>query len=500
MTTKNVAVIVCSLNNGGAERIAGLLSKELSKYYNTYVFLLDTQNIVYEYGGTIVAVGCAGEFYEYDISINKKKYHIDCAISFLEKMNFANIRTKGAECVLVSERSVQSLAQPPHTAETLQIQRYYDHADAIIACSEGVKYDLVHHYNVQGKITTIYNFIDKEKIRLKAREGLPDEVQEFLQGMAFFVNVGRLHPQKNQKRLLLQFSYFHASHRNMKLLILGTGELHDELASYIAELGLQDSVRMIPYTANPFVYIARARALILSSHYEGLPNAVLEAMTLGCPVIAADCLAGPRELLMDETDYAKPLPGLKVCKRGILVCDDETEDSGNTRYMAEAMEMLYASDSLAQDFIRRQHDYMEQYTNRRILDQWLRLIDECERKERVNVVDLEEKTLRTARHIVIFGAGFVGKGVFLCLKERYQIDCFVVTGKGGNDKVCLGLPVREIAELDYSPGDTAVIIGVGYASQDDVINTLSEYGYHQIVFPYIESLENMDEESGRKEL
>ena len=45
---KNIAVIATSLNSGGAERIAGLLSKELSKYYNVYLFLLNTKNIVYE--------------------------------------------------------------------------------------------------------------------------------------------------------------------------------------------------------------------------------------------------------------------------------------------------------------------------------------------------------------------------------------------------------------------------------------------------------------------
>ena len=69
----NIAIITTSLNSGGAERIAGLLSKELSSKYNVYLFLLDTENIVYEYGGTIIDIRRCGPFYEYPIKLYKRK-------------------------------------------------------------------------------------------------------------------------------------------------------------------------------------------------------------------------------------------------------------------------------------------------------------------------------------------------------------------------------------------------------------------------------------------
>lgn len=487
-SVKNIAIIVRALNGGGAERIAGLLSKELSKYYNVYLFLLDTENLVYEYGGMIVDIGRSGPFYEYDISVNKKKYQIDCAISFLEKMNFANIRTRGTEQVIISERSIQSLAEPVHTAETLQIQRYYNDADKIIACSEGVKFELMHHYHIHSDITTIYNFIDKESITAKARENMPCEVRDFLDGADFFINVGRLHPQKNQKRLILQFSYFHATNPAVKMLIIGSGELESELMSYIAELGLEDSIKMIPYTKNPFMYISKAKALILSSHYEGLPNAILEAMTLGCPVIAVDCLSGPRELLMGEADYGRTLDKLEICDKGIIVCNDETEDDGRTQHMAEAMRLLCSSETMAEDFRYNELEYMQQYTNGQILNQWIEAIDGTQQKKKTNILTREEDILKSAKHIVIYGAGYVGKSMFLRLSKKYNIDCFVISKKKNGEKECLGIPVKEIMELRYPSDDTAVIIGVGYESQDDVLNTLQEYGYTKIVFPYIEPL------------
>lgn len=487
VTVKNIAIIVRALNGGGAERIAGLLSKELSRNYNVYLFLLDTENIVYEYGGAIVDIGHSRSFCEYDISINKKKYHIDCAISFLERMNFANIRTKGTERVIISERSIQSLAQPAHTAETLQIQRYYDNADKVIACSEGVRYELQRHYHVHNDISTIYNFIDKEYIWEKSYEKIPDEVSAFLDGADFLVNIGRVHPQKNQKRLLLQFSFFHAENPAVKLLVIGSGELETELEAYIAKLGLEDCVRRIPYTKNPFKYLARAKALILSSRYEGLPNVILEAMTLGCPVIATDCLAGPRELLMGEPDYGRTLDSLELCDRGIIVCNDEKEDDGRTRYMAEAMALLCSPEAMAENFRENGLIYMEQYTNDRILKQWTEAINEGGQRKKNESLKREEELLESAKHIVIYGAGYMGKSIFIRLSKRYKIDCFVISRKREGEDECLGIPIREKTELDYPPGDTAVIIGVGY-DQDIVINGLQKDGYTKIVFPYIEPL------------
>lgn len=487
---KNIAIISSSLNSGGAERIAGLLSKELSKYYNVYLFLLSTKDIVYEYGGTLIDISQSDAFYEYSIRIYKKLYKIDVAISFLEIMNFANIRSSDKDVVIISERCVQSQIEPPLISQTFKIKNYYNFADEIVSCSEGVKYDLMHNYGVKSKITTIYNFIDKEKIFSESPKKLPDEIQKFLGGMEFFINVGRLHPQKNQKRLILQFSFFHTTNHNIKLLILGSGELEDELKSYISKLKLEDYVKIISYTSNPFLYIAKAKAVILSSHYEGLPNVILEAMTLGCPVIATDCMSGPRELLMDEIDYVKPVEKLNLGKRGIIVCDDETENDGRSKYMAKAMELLCSSNVMQRNFQKNEQAYMEKYTNCQIVEQWIQVIEGCERRERTNIPVIDEDLLNSAsiKHILIYGTGFVGKSIFLRLSKQYKIDCFVVSKRktGENELFCV--PILEISELNYCSEDTAIIIGVSDNYQDDIIRTLQKYGYTKYVFPYIEPL------------
>lgn len=483
---RNIAILVHGLWSGGAERIAGLLSKELAKTYNVYLFLFNVDNIVYDYGGTIVDVG-AGRTYEKNIAMCKKKYHIDCAISFLANMNLLNVMTKDVERVIVSVRCIQSIYEPSYAMDTAIIRNLYKYADMIVACAEGVKFDLSHNYQVPGNVTrTIYNFIDKEGIVCKSQENLPNEAQDFLKGADFFLNVGRLHPQKNQRRLILQFSRFHAIYPRVKLLILGSGESCDDLTSYIEEQGLVEFIKILPFTKNPFAFMKRAKALILSSRYEGLPNVVLEAMTLACPVIATDCLSGPRELLMCELDYGKKLGGLEVCDRGILVCDEKTEDDGTTQYMAKAMEMIYSSETMVKSFRGNGLKYMEEYTNQSILNQWIDVINESVTVNKISTRKKEEQRLQSVKYIVIYGAGMVGKEVFRQLSSRYKISCFVISERKEGEEECLGIPVYGIAELEYSPADTLVVIGVGKSYLYDVFRKLREYNYTQITFPYLE--------------
>ena len=480
---KNVAIITTSLNGGGAERIAGLLSKELSKKYHVYLFLMNTENIIYEYGGTIVNIGYSGPFYEYAIKVYKEKYDINVSISFLEIMNFANIRTRGKERVIISERSVQSLCTPFLYSEAEKISRYYDYADEIVACSYGVKYDLEESYKIENDISVVYNFINKENIAKKSLESIDSKILEFLDGSDFFLNVGRLHEQKNQERLIKQFSIFVKKQLNYKLIILGSGELKSNLEKLIRDLGLVEKVRIVSYTSNPFSYMKKAKALILSSHYEGLPNALLEAMTIGLPIIATDCLAGPRELLNDERDYGVKYKKNRIGKRGILTPDILSENDGTTTYMAEAMETIIQDRGYCESLVINQKLYMEEYTNELILDNWIKLIEKSN-IDSSNVLSDENRRLDRAKKIFIYGAGNVGKTIYIRLSKKYNINGFVVTRKEENSSM-FNVPIYDIDSLDDDFKGSAFIIGVSDNYQSDVIKKLKEKGFDNYVYPFV---------------
>ena len=493
MKPKNIAILLSTLNGGGAERIAGLLSKELAKIYNVYIFLKNSDNIVYEYGGTIVDVclGKEGIFYEYAVKELKEKYQIDVSISFMEPMNFTNIRTRNYERIILSERSVQSLIDPPAFADNERIMRYYDSADAIVSCSEGCKYDLVYNYGVRNQIKTIYNFINKEAILSKSNNDKDFLINDFLCGEEYYLNIGRLHPQKNQLRLISQFACFHKKHCGIKLVILGSGMLENELNQHIRDLGLEDCVKIVPYTRNPFVYIRHAKALILSSRYEGLPNVILEAMTIGCPIIATDCLSGPRELLGGVCDYSKKYDNITVFDRGIMVTNDVTEDKLNTTYMAQAMAIVSENESICKKMVMNQKRYMLEYTNKKIVDQWIDVIEDSGKKV-ANVLANEQRMMDSAKYLFIYGYGLIGTNTYLSLKRKYKIEGFVVTNKSNVKQYLFDKPVYEIGEISTNPEETVFIMGAGGRNANEIFKKISDYGYKKVCFPYLEPVIDAD--------
>lgn len=113
------------------------------------------------------------------------------------------------------------------------------------------------------------------------------------------VSVGRLTAQKNQALLIRAFARI-AGQTEDSLLLYGAGELHDELQALIDSLGLTERVKLMGLSADVANTIKDAKGFVLSSDYEGLPNALLEAMALGLPVAASNCLGGGPAMVIEN--------------------------------------------------------------------------------------------------------------------------------------------------------------------------------------------------------
>lgn len=112
------------------------------------------------------------------------------------------------------------------------------------------------------------------------------------------VAMGRLNRQKDFGTLLEAF-YRVREAVDCRLAILGEGDEREALERRAAELGVADSVAFLGFRSNPYAYLARSDLFVLSSLYEGLPNALIEAVALGVPAVSTNCLSGPREILLD---------------------------------------------------------------------------------------------------------------------------------------------------------------------------------------------------------
>jgi len=143
----------------------------------------------------------------------------------------------------------------------------------------------------------IYNIVVSPTAQSLMREPV-DHPWLYLQGIPLLVAAGRLAQWKGFLDLIEAVSLV-LPQRQIRLLILGDGPMRSLLAERIRFLGLNDVVHLLGYVDNPLKYFSRADIFVLSSHVEGLPNVLVEAMMCGCTPVATDCPTGPREVLAD---------------------------------------------------------------------------------------------------------------------------------------------------------------------------------------------------------
>lgn len=165
--------------------------------------------------------------------------------------------------------------------------RNYKDFDAIVSVSEDL--DQINSTELaafapRGRFTWVSNTVDAGQIAMRAAEGRAP----WTGSKPHFVMVGRLSPEKNHHRALEAFAALVKQRPDARLDVLGDGPLRGELMALRKELGLSRHVAFHGHVENPHPALAAARALVVSSDYEGQPMVILEAMALGTPVISVE--------------------------------------------------------------------------------------------------------------------------------------------------------------------------------------------------------------------
>ena len=163
--------------------------------------------------------------------------------------------------------------------------------------------------------------------------------------------VGRLDPQKGFDILLRAFAASGLAARGVRLTILGEGGERARLEDLAADIGIAAAVEMPGIVPDPETWMARATAFVLPSRYEGFPNALLEAMAMGCPAIAADCDSGAREIVRHG-------------ENGLLV------PVGDAGALAGALAALFADEALRRRLGREAVKVRESFSAAAILAAW----------------------------------------------------------------------------------------------------------------------------------
>jgi GalNAc-alpha-(1->4)-GalNAc-alpha-(1->3)-diNAcBac-PP-undecaprenol alpha-1,4-N-acetyl-D-galactosaminyltransferase len=170
------------------------------------------------------------------------------------------------------------------------------------------------------------------------------------------VALGRLVPQKGFDLLIEAFASVTATDPRVHLTIVGGGEEEEALRAQIERLGLGERISMPGQTEAPGDALAGATMFVLSSRVEGFPNALLEAMALGLPVVAFDCAYGPGEIVRDGVD-------------GILVPD------GDVPGLASAIRRLLASPDLRSSMGEKAREVRDRFAAAGVAAQWDALVE-----------------------------------------------------------------------------------------------------------------------------
>lgn len=218
-------------------------------------------------------------------------------VSFLTRANVLCIivgRLLGCRTI-ISERVNTSahLAGPENRVPRLLVRATYRFAHRIIAVSNGVADDLVANFGVsRDRIVVIGNPVDLENVAERGAEAVPLPCTS-----PFIVAMGRLTQTKNMTLLIDAYA---ASRVTVPLVIMGEGPERDALTAQIAALGLSGRVHLAGFQKNPYAVLARAELYVSASNGEGFPNALVEAMALGRPVVVTNCASGPSEIMADR--------------------------------------------------------------------------------------------------------------------------------------------------------------------------------------------------------
>ncbi|HBJ0007243.1 glycosyltransferase [Escherichia coli] len=386
----NILIIIPKLCNGGIEKIASNFSQYLPERYNQFVYSIMSQDSSYDFAVKPIIlnkslgktfIGKLITFF-YRLHLARKiirENNIDICISFGERCNIINILSMGKTKKIITIHSQLSIENKTKglygKVTTLFSKLLYKNADATVAVSEIVKKDACGLLNLDANnVELIYNGHDIDYIIDKSTD-----YKEFDTPVIDFVSVGRITYAKGHYHLLRSLAIVKETYPNVILYIVGTYE-KDNLKSIIDHLiekyDLYDNVIFTGFSDNPYPYIKSAKALILSSIFEGFPGVVIESIALGTPVIATDC-GGASEVLKSPDAKIKNNTGdVEITKLGVLlpkfdgIYDINLDFSPTEKKMAQVMnDIISGKLKFNEDFlITKANEYdidsmMKKYTD-----------------------------------------------------------------------------------------------------------------------------------------
>lgn len=388
----NIALLIPELGQGGAQRSLTKLAWELSKNHTVYILTFHPDYAAsYELPVEPISLAKSSNNRFEKLIVWRKRYKalkkikqnkdLDICISFLEGANYLNVLTKSSTKTVISVRGSKEFDHKISGVigwirKRILIPRWFGKADKIVVVSKDIKYELEHFFKLSSdKIETINNFYDATRIDEQVKEKIDSEFDAIYTKPVISFS-GRLDIQKEPIGLIRSFAILKKS-MDARLLMLGEGHLRADIEKECNKLGLsigvEGDVVLASYQKNPFKFIARSDLFVLSSSWEGFPNALAEAVLCKVPVISTDCPTGPREILLYDSSSQERVSKSILTKNGTILPLLNTLNI--EIYEMWANSMIFALQTDTSNQVNAAYQYIRQFTAEAMMKKWEDIIE-----------------------------------------------------------------------------------------------------------------------------
>lgn len=365
---RRLMLMLPMLHQGGFERVAVATARLLADDYDVALCIFSDKNIHYDVSDLRIinldvpsSKNRARKVFNVLLRIVrahrvKRRERIDITYSFGNTANPVNIFSRAGDRVITGLRCGTDLETPGIVRACVR------RSDLVLSCSKEILALLKRDFACGGG-AYLYNPLDVEDIRKKAAERQAERGD----GTFRIVTMGRDDVIKAHWHMIKAFYLVSRELPEARLSVIGAGK-YEAWRRLAEELGIAERVTFTGNLTDPFPEIDAADLYVLPSNREGFPNALLEAMALGKPVIATDCRTGPREILLDDAELEELLKkypyGTSTAETvegqyGILIPDMSDTPDPDPSHLSEERVLADMILKMAQDT-----DYREKYAAR----------------------------------------------------------------------------------------------------------------------------------------
>lgn len=359
---KKIGLVTVSLGKGGAERSVVILSKILHNLAHQVFVITLNSKIEQEFSGELFDLG---QFKDEKDNFIKRFYRLRKLRQFLLE--------KKIDLIIDHRPKNQLRREQLYKAYVYKNIKTIDVVHSALQAHYFEKFGTKMLQLFKKNVATIgvSKYIEENILQengIKNTHYIPNcydpsffeecsEIPHQLKNKTYFLSYGRIDEKvKNLSFLIEAYGKSKLWKKNVFLVIMGDGNDKDMLIKKVATTEFSDYVEFLPHISSPSAIIQNARAICLTSNYEGFPMVLVESLSLGTPVISLDITSGPSEIIQPNIN-------------GILIKKRDTND------FASAMRKMFLEEDFYQNCMSNAPKSVEKFNLEAISEKWKKLIE-----------------------------------------------------------------------------------------------------------------------------